>query len=121
MTSICHGKSSFQFSGFRFQKNIYMYISSRFIENQPNEICSHLSEKASKGRLFGPDKLQNHIEGKGNDKEKEREGRKEEKRKKAMVALLVFIMATLKIVFGRKKKLLDAKCPFGGIIFKNPG
>ena len=32
-----------------------------------------------------------------------------------MVALLVFIMATLDIVFGRKKeKLLDAKGPFGG-------
>ena len=80
MTSICHGKSSFQFSGFRFQKNIYMYISSRFFENQPNEICSHLSEKASKGRLLGPDKLQNHSKGK--EKEKERGGRKEEKKQK---------------------------------------
>ena len=36
-----------------------------------------------------------------------------------MVALLVFIMATLKIVFGRKK-LLGANGPFGGNLFKNP-
>ena len=35
-----------------------------------------------------------------------------------MVALLVFIMATLEIVFGRKK-LLDAKDPFGDNVFKN--
>ena len=27
-------------------------ISSRFFENQPNEICSHLSEKASKGSSY---------------------------------------------------------------------
>ena len=36
-----------------------------------------------------------------------------------MVALLVFIMATLEIVFGRKI-LLDAKGLFGGNVFKNP-
>ena len=48
-------------------------ISSRFFENQPNEIRSHLSEKASKGRFLKPKKLQNHNnEGKGNDKKKER-------------------------------------------------
>ena len=58
-----------------------MYISSRFFENQPNEICSHLSEKASKGRLLGPDKLQNHSI-KRREKEKERGGRKEEKKQK---------------------------------------
>ena len=52
-------------------------ISSRFFENQPNEICSHMLEKASKGRFFGPDKLQNHTnEGKGKDNKKERGGRK---------------------------------------------
>ena len=36
-----------------------------------------------------------------------------------MVALLVFIIATLEIVFGRKK-LLDAKGPFGDNVFKVP-
>ena len=56
------------------------------------------------GRLFGPEKLQNHTnKGKGKKKKKEREGRKEEKRKKAMVALLVFIMAS-----------------FGGNVSKDP-
>ena len=65
------------------------YKSIRFFQNQPNEICSHLSEKASKGRLFGPDKLQNHAnEAKGKEKRKEQEERR--RRKKAMVALLVF-------------------------------
>ena len=50
------------------------------MENQPNEICSHLSEKASKGRLFGPDKLQNYInKGKGKKKTEKRGGRKEHK------------------------------------------
>ena len=36
-------------------------ISIRIIENQPNEICRHLSEKASKDRFLGPEKLQNHT------------------------------------------------------------
>ena len=73
-------------------------ISSRHFENQPNEICSHLSEKASNGRLFGADELQNHTnKGKGKQKKKERGGRKEGRRKKAMVAFLVFIMASLEI------------------------
>ena len=53
-------------------------------------MCGHLSEKASKGRFLKPEKLQNHSnEGKRKEKEKERG-----KEKKAMVALLVFIMAT---------------------------
>ena len=39
--------------------------------------------------------------------------------KKTMVALLVFIIATLEMVFGRKK-LLDAQGPFGDNVIKNP-
>ena len=38
---------------------------------------------------------------KGKEKKKERGEGKEDKKKKAMVALLVFIIATLEIVFGR--------------------
>ena len=46
--------------------------------------------------FFKPEKLQNHSnEGKGKEKEKERGEGKEETKKKAMVALLVFIIATL--------------------------
>ena len=48
---------------------------------------------------------------------KERRKRK----KKAMVVLLVFVIATLEIVFDRKKKLLDAKGPFSDNVFKNRG
>ena len=36
-----------------------------------------------------------------------------------MVALFNFLMATLEIVFGRKK-LLDGKGPFDDNVFKNP-
>ena len=36
-----------------------------------------------------------------------------------MVALLVFIITTLEMVFG-KKKLLDEKGPFGDNVIKNP-
>ena len=36
-----------------------------------------------------------------------------------MVAFIVFIMATLEVVFGRKK-LLDGKGPLSDNVFKNP-
>ena len=78
---------------------MYVCMSSRFFENQPYAICSHFSEKASKGTFLKPEKLQNHSN-KGKEKEKKKEqGEGKEERKKAMVALLVFIMATLEIVF----------------------
>ena len=51
-------------------------------------------------------------------KENERVRRRKKGEKKAMVALLVFIIATLKIVLGRKK-LLDAKGLFGDNVIKN--
>ena len=79
-----------------------MYISSRFLENQPNEIYSHLSEKASKHTFLEPEKLQNHSnEGKG----------KEEKRKSNGCTLSSYYS-----YFGDgfwRKNLLDAKGLFG--------
>ena len=58
-------------------------MSSRFFEDQPREICSHLSKKEPKGRFLKPEKLQNHSnKGKGKEKKKERGEGKEEKRKK---------------------------------------
>ena len=58
-------------------------MSGRFFENQPNEICSHLSEKASKGRFRKPEKLQNHSnEEKRKEITKERGEGKEKKKKK---------------------------------------
>ena len=52
---------------------IYSHIfkSCLFFENQPNEICSHLSENASKGRFLKPVR-----------KEKERRKRKNEKKER---------------------------------------
>ena len=89
---------------------IYIYIAD-FLKNHPNGICRHLSEKASEGKFFGPDKLQNHTnDGKGKQKKKERGGRKEKRRKKAIIALLVIIMAILEIVLD---ELLDTKGLFG--------
>ena len=68
-----------------------------------------MSEKASKSRFLKPEKLQNHT-----NEGKERRRRK----RKATVALLVFVTATLNIVFGRKK-LLDGKGTFDDNVFKN--
>ena len=74
----------------------------------------------SKGRFFKPEKLQNHSnEIKGKEKKKERGEGKEEKKKKTMVAHLVFIVGILEIIFGRKK-LFDPKGPFSNNVFKNP-
>ena len=54
-----------------------------FLKTNPNEMCSHLSEKASKSRFLKPENLQNHSnQGKGKEKKKEQEEGKEEKEKK---------------------------------------
>ena len=61
-----------------------------------------MSENASKGRFLKPDELQNdgnERKIKENLKERARR-RKEREGKKEKVALLVFIIATLEIVFG---------------------
>ena len=79
---------------------------SLIFENQANEICSHLSEKASNGRFLKPEKLQNHSsEGKGMDKNNERGEGKEEKRKKQWLHYYSFCN---NLVSG-KEKLLDTK------------
>ena len=66
-----------------------------------------------------PEKLQNHSNEGKRKKRKSEEKERRRREKKAMVAPLVFIIATLEIVFGRKK-LFDAKGPFGDNIIKNP-
>ena len=80
-----------------------------FFENQPNEICRHLKEKASKGRFPTPEKLESkELKRKG---DKERPMRKSGgEKKKAMIALFVFIIASL----------LDAKGPFSNNVIENP-
>ena len=50
-------------------------ICSRFFENQPNEICSHLSEKASKSRFLNSKIIVTN-------KEKERRKRKSEEKER---------------------------------------
>ena len=65
-----------------------------------------------------PGKFQNHSD-EGKRKKRKSEEKERRRREKALVALSVFIMATLKIVFGRKK-LFDAKGPFDDNVIKNP-
>ena len=87
-------------------------ISSQCFENQHDEICSHLSEKASKDRFFGLKKIL--LEGKGRgEKERAKKRKKEQKRKKVMV---VHTLSFYNGYFGDsssfgRKKLLDGKGP----------
>ena len=90
---------------------IYYSISNRFLENQPNEICSHLTEKASKGRFLKPENGSKITV----TKEKERR-----RRKKAMVALLIFIMSYFGYSFWPKKTVGREKGPFDDNVFKKP-
>ena len=65
------------------------YESSRSFENEPSEICSHLSEKEPKDRFFAPDKLQITQEMKRKGEKKKRARRKkggEEKKAKVVFA-----------------------------------
>ena len=97
-----------------------METSSRFFFKLTYRISSHFSEKASKDRFFGLDKLQNDTSEGKKKGEKERarrkKGEKEEKKKKIVVALLVFITAAL-AKKKKHKKLSVGKGPFGGNIF----
>ena len=80
-----------------------------------------MTEKASKGRFLKPENGSKITV----TKEKERRKRKREEirkggeEKKAMVALLVFIMSYFGYSFW-PKKLLDGKGSFDDNVFKNP-
>ena len=97
-------------------------ISSRFFENEPSGICSHLCEKEPKGRVFSARLARNHTsQEKGKEKKKERGGRKVKKRKKKQWLHSDFLYWLPWRVFARKKKkMLDGRGPFGGNVFKNP-
>ena len=89
---------------------------------RPSAVMNEKNVFRSQASMFPqPEKLQNHSnEGKGKEKKKERGEVKGGEEKKAMVALLVFIIATLEfLVFGRKK-LFDAKGQFVDNVIKNP-
>ena len=83
--------------------HVQLYISNGIFLNQPNEICTHASEKASKGRRFVRTRSSKTTVTKEKEGKKERvRKRKGGREKKAMVALFVFIIATLERVFARK-------------------
>ena len=92
--------------------------SSRFFENQPNEICSHLSEKVSQGMFLKPEKLHNHSN-EGKEKEKKKERGEEKKSNGCPLSFYNSYLETVFVVFSRQT-LLDAKGPFGDDVFKNP-
>ena len=91
----------------------YYSISKRFLENRPNEICSHLTEKASKGRFLKPENGSKITVTKEKERRQrtENDGRDQERRrrKKAMVALLVFIMSYFGYSFWPKKNCWTEK------------
>ena len=94
---------------------------SRVFENQPNEICSHLSEKASKGKFFGPDKLQNHSnEEKRKEKKKNGEEHIERRTKERSNGCTLSFYNGYFGWFWTKKKCWTEKIhKFGGNVF-NP-
>ena len=65
-------------NGSKSADKIYYSIWDRFLENQPNEICSYLTEKASKGRFLTPENGSKITV----TKEKERRKRKSEEIRK---------------------------------------
>ena len=93
-------------------------ISSRFFENQPDEICSHLSEKASKGRFLDCREAPKITVRRKRNGEKERARRKKGGKEKKSNGYTLRICNSY---FGGKKKLLDAKGPFGDYLFKKSG
>ena len=83
---------------------MYLFLVE-LLKNVPYEICCHLGDKASKGRLSGRDKrVQNHTN-EGKDKKKRARRKKRAEKRENMVALLVFIKATMELL--AEKKLLD--------------
>ena len=87
-----------------------MFIYPIFLQTN---LCRHWSQKGSKGRFPGPDKLQNAT---NQGKEKEKRARKknggEEKKMQLLRSLEIFLA---------EKRYLDTKGPFGGNVFEKSG
>ena len=84
----------------------------------------NLSEKEPKGRKFlfwAREAPKSHRWRKRKGEKERAKRRKVGDDKKEVFALLVFIMATLEIVFGRKKTLFDGRGLFGGKRFQKSG
>ena len=88
------------------------FISSRFFENQPKEICSHLREKTSKAGFLNPRSSKITVT-KAKERRKRKSDEKERRRRKKSNGCTRSFCNTY---FG--KKMLDAKGPFGGNVFK---
>ena len=105
-----------------FSNIICLFNSSRFFENQHNEICSHLSEKASKDRFLKPEKIQNHSnEEKGKEKKKERREGKKEKKQKSKGCTLSFYNSYFGDSFWPKKKTVGCKRPIWRYRYQKSG
>ena len=95
-------------------------ISNFFFENQPNDICSHLSEKVSKGRflkseMFKITETKEKERTKRNSEEKERR-----RREKTNGCARSFYNSYSGDSFWRRKlnRLLGANGPVGDNVFK---
>ena len=96
------------------------YICNRFLQNHPNEICSLLSEKAS--RFLKPEKSKITVTKEKERRKRESEEKERRRREKSNGCTLGFYnsyFGKVALVFG-PKKLLDAKGPSGDNVFKNP-
>ena len=81
-------------------------LSNRFFENQPNENCSYLREKESKGRFLKPEKSSKILVTKEEERRKRKSEEKERRnREKSNGCTLSFYNSYLEIAFGRKKLL----------------
>ena len=74
-------------NGSKSADKIYYSIWDRFLENQPNEICSYLTEKASKGRFLKPENGSKITVTKEKERRKRKSDGGDQQREKAMVAL----------------------------------
>ena len=101
----------------KYNINSMICISSRFFENQPDEICSHLSKKASKGRFLdcreAPKITVTKEKGRRKRKSEEEERRKREKSNG-------YTLRICNSYFGGKKNCWTQKVHLAITFLKNP-
>ena len=76
---------------------VHVHLTDFFKTNVRRNLQSFEWKSVQKGEFFEPDKFQKR-------KEKKKEQGRKEKKRKSNFALLVFIMATLEILFAEKRQ-----------------
>ena len=95
----------------------HVYLTDQF-ENQPNEICSHLSQKTG---FLSPISSKITLTKEKQRRERESEEEERRRREKSNGCTLSFYNGYFEIVFARKKLLDGKNGPFQLFgVFKNP-